>query len=161
MTNQLKINVRRVQYREGHDGFQQKYGNLHTEDPDKCCYLNKVAPLRSALRDYDAWLSGIRRDQSPTRKETPILSLEAGNALKVCPMVDWTHKSVLDYINEHQLPVHPLLHSGYPSIGCSPCTSPVVDGEDPRVGRWKGLKKTECGLHFAIPPKPKEDGESQ
>lgn len=157
LTSKLRIRIKRIAYEDGHEVFKEKYGELHVSNPDKCCYLNKVAPLRKALRGYDTWITGIRRDQSATRRDTPIFSLDTGNILKICPMVDWTHEQVLDCINEHNLPIHPLFDEGYPSIGCAPCTSAVTDQDDPRLGRWKGLNKTECGLHPVHPPLPEKE----
>ena len=152
LESELNLNIRKVGYAEGNDAFFEKYGNLHATDTDKCCYLNKVAPLRTVLREYDAWISGVRRDQSRTRTSTPILQSDPNQVLKICAMVNWTHEKVLEYIQEHNLPIHPLFHEGYLSIGCAPCTSAVTDGDDPRMGRWAGLNKTECGLHPVVPP---------
>ncbi|MCS4198098.1 phosphoadenylyl-sulfate reductase (thioredoxin) [Salinibacter ruber] len=112
-----------------------------------CCYLNKVEPLEDAMVEYDAWVSGIRRDQTENRAGTPVLQREDDGTLKVCPMVEWTSRDVWTYIDEHDLPKHPLLEEGYLSIGCAPCTQAPGEGDGERDGRWTGSDKTECGLH--------------
>jgi phosphoadenosine phosphosulfate reductase len=141
------LNVRSLKPRLGHDGFREKHGELHKRDPNLCCYLNKVEPLEDAMEEYDAWVSGIRRDQTEQRADTPVLQREDNGTIKVCPMVEWTSRDVWNYINEHELPAHPLLEEGYMSIGCAPCTQKPGEGEGNRGGRWSGSDKTECGLH--------------
>lgn len=134
----------------GHDGFRRRYGDLYRGDPDLCCYLNKVEPMERALEGQRAWISGIRRDQSPTRAQTPIVSRLDSGLYKVCPMATMTRRDVADYAQRHGFADHPLLAKGYVSIGCAPCTRPVWDdgeGESERAGRWTGSDKTECGLH--------------
>jgi phosphoadenosine phosphosulfate reductase len=122
---------------------------LWETDPDKCCTIRKVEPLRKVLSALKLWMTGIRRDQGPTRAGISIVSWDVKFGLvKISPLATWTKKEVWDYIVEHDLPYNKLLDNGYPSIGCEPCTHPVVDGEeDDRSGRWSGHKKTECGLH--------------
>jgi phosphoadenosine phosphosulfate reductase len=121
---------------------------LWRRDPDACCALRKVEPLGRALADYDAYASGIRRDESPTRAGTPVVEWdERRGKVKVNPIARWTQDDVDRYVAEHGVLVNPLVHEGYPSIGCAPCTRRVAPGEDPRAGRWAGLDKTECGLH--------------
>lgn len=124
------------------------YGDeLYAHDPDRCCGLRKVEPLARALKPYDAWLTALRRDQSPTRAATPIASWNAKHGLvKICPLATWTERDIWRYINEHQVPYNPLLDQGYTSLGCHTCTRHPVNG-DPRSGRWAGFAKTECGLH--------------
>lgn len=147
LQEEFRLNVRSLEPRLGHDGFREKHGELHKRDPNLCCYLNKVEPLEYAMEEYDAWVSGIRRDQTEQRANTPVLQREDDGTIKVCPMVEWTSRDVWNYINEHELPAHPLLEEGYMSIGCAPCTQKPGEGEGSREGRWSGSDKTECGLH--------------
>lgn len=121
---------------------------LHDRDPDRCCRLRKVEPLAQALAGFAAWGSGVRRDESPTRAGTRLVERDAARGkVKVNPMAAWSQDDVDGYLDQHRVPVNPLLGAGYPSIGCAPCTRPVAPGEDPRAGRWAGQGKTECGLH--------------
>ncbi len=128
----------------------ERYGErMRTCNPDLCCQVRKIEPLQKALRDYDAWMTGIRREQTPQRAGTKIVAWEENyRAAKIAPLADWTEDQVWAYNREHGVPVNPLLHQGYKSIGCEPQTRPVHDDEDPRAGRWSGLDKTECGIHF-------------
>lgn len=129
----------------------KKYGEkLYERDPDLCCAMRKIEPQRWALKDCDAWISGIRRDQTPQRANTPLMGWEDRyGVVKVSPLAAWTAEDVEAYVEEHDVPLNPLLARGYKSIGCEPCTRPVAEDEDPRAGRWSGQEKTECGLHFA------------
>lgn len=128
--------------------------NLFRESVDlrlRCCDVRKVRPLRRALAGYDAWITGLRRDQAPTRGGTPVVAVddEHGGILKVAPLVEWSRDGVFRYLEQHHVPQHPLYASGYTSIGCAPCTRATIDGEDERAGRWwweQGGTK-ECGLH--------------
>jgi phosphoadenosine phosphosulfate reductase len=124
---------------------------LYRRDPDKCCLINKVEPLQRALEGYDGWISGIRRDQSPLRAHTPIVeaqTLPSGNeVLKIHPLANWGRADVDEYMKAYDIPSHPLLERGYPSIGCWPCTQRVDAGADERSGRWNGFSKSECGIH--------------
>ncbi|WP_432586356.1 phosphoadenylyl-sulfate reductase [Streptomyces sp. HD1123-B1] len=126
-----------------------EYGpRLHDRDPDRCCALRKVAPLEEGLREYDAWATGLRRDESPTRAGTPVVGWDARRQkVKVSPIARWTQADVDAYVTEHGVLTNPLLMDGYPSVGCAPCTRRVLEGEDARSGRWAGSTKTECGLH--------------
>ncbi len=125
-----------------------KYGpDLPKTNPDLCCYLNKVQPLQKVMQQHRAWITGIRRDQSATRANTPIIDIRSDGLIKIAPMATWTHDDVWRYIEFHQLPRHPLYAQGYKSIGCAPCTRPIKAGEGERAGRWAGKKKSECGLH--------------
>jgi phosphoadenosine phosphosulfate reductase len=117
-------------------------------DPENCCSAIKVGQLDRALLGKEAWMSGLRRAESPTRAVAPILSLDLRGLVKVNPIATWSDLDVQGYIADHDVPVNPLVHQGYPSIGCQPCTHPVAEGEDPRSGRWVGSDKTECGLHL-------------
>lgn len=123
--------------------------------PDLCCGMRKVAPLRRALENFDAWVSAIRRDQTPERSSVPIVQWDLKFALvKVSPLVAWTSDDVWSYVRKHDVPFNPLHERGYPSIGCTPCTSPVFAGEDPRAGRWRGREKRECGIHGSSERRP-------
>ncbi|QUR68230.1 phosphoadenylyl-sulfate reductase [Mycobacterium spongiae] len=122
--------------------------DLFARDPAECCRLRKVVPLRRTLAGYSAWVTGLRRVEAPTRANAPLISFdEAFKLVKVNPLAAWTDQDMHDYIAEHDVLVNPLVHEGYPSIGCAPCTAKPADGADPRSGRWQGLTKTECGLH--------------
>ena len=125
------------------------YGpTLHDRDPDRCCGLRKVAPLDRALQRYDAWATGLRRVEAPTRAGTPVVSYDARRGkVKIAPIAAWSDQDVEDYIASHGILINPLLTAGYRSIGCAPCTRAVAAGEDPRAGRWAGSVKTECGIH--------------
>ncbi|CAL9371625.1 putative phosphoadenosine phosphosulfate reductase [Streptomyces sp. enrichment culture] len=121
---------------------------LHDRDPDRCCALRKVAPLEQGLAGYEAWATGLRRDESPTRAGTPVVGWdERRGKVKVSPIARWTQDDVDRYVAEHGVLTNPLLQDGYASIGCAPCTRRVRPGEDARAGRWAGRGKTECGLH--------------
>jgi phosphoadenosine phosphosulfate reductase len=127
---------------------------LWAREPDRCCDLRKIEPLRRTLAGYDAWITAIRRDQTPERANAPVVGWDGRFGLvKINPLVRWTSADVRAYVSEHRVPYNPLHDSNYPSIGCMPCTSPVMPGEDPRSGRWRGTEKTECGLHLRIPLK--------
>jgi phosphoadenosine phosphosulfate reductase len=125
---------------------------LWERDPDLCCGIRKVDPLHAALEGLDAWVTSIRREQTPDRASVRVLEHDRRFGLvKVNPLATWTHAQVWDYIRTHDVPVSPLHARGYPSIGCVPCTSPVLPGEDARAGRWRGHEKKECGLHSRRP----------
>jgi phosphoadenylyl-sulfate reductase (thioredoxin) len=118
-------------------------------DPDGCCEVRKVVPLRTALSRLGAWVTGIRRDQTPDRADAKVIGWDGRFGLeKVNPLAAWTHEQVWAALKARGVPVNPLHARGYSSIGCAPCTTPVRPGEDPRAGRWRGKQKTECGLHF-------------
>jgi phosphoadenosine phosphosulfate reductase len=123
---------------------------LYRHDPDLCCYVNKVEPMQRAMAGLQAWVSGIRRDQTPVRANAQILERAPQGVVLVHPLATWSQRDVWSYIQEHDLPQHPLLEQGYLSVGCAPCTRPVSAGEDERAGRWAGLDKTECGLHTLL-----------
>jgi phosphoadenosine phosphosulfate reductase len=126
---------------------RQNMRTLPLEDPNLCCYLHKVLPMQQAMRQTKAWISGIRRDQTPERAKAAVLELQKDGLLKVHPLLNWTRRDVQAYLREHSLPTHPLFEKGYRSVGCAPCTLPVGLDEDERAGRWAGRNKTECGLH--------------
>ncbi|MXO66391.1 phosphoadenylyl-sulfate reductase [Altericroceibacterium endophyticum] len=119
-------------------------------DPDGCCEIRKVKPLAKALAHYDASITGRKAFQSSTRANLPRFEIDSSDSqgrLKINPLIDWNSDDIAAYFEEHDLPRHPLVEQGYPSIGCMPCTSRVAEGEDPRSGRWSGWDKTECGIH--------------
>ena len=122
--------------------------DLWQTDPDECCAMRKVEPLARALEGKQAWMTGLRRVEAPTRAKTPIVHLDVGRGIvKVNPLATWTDDDIAAYKHDHDLLEHPLASQGYPSIGCWPCTRPVRDGDDPRSGRWAASGKMECGLH--------------
>ncbi len=124
-------------------------GSLHLRNPDACCHLRKTAPLQDALMPFDGWITGRKRYQSGRRASLDFFEVEDGTGrIKVNPLARWVPQDIQDYMIENRLPRHPLVAQGYPSIGCTPCTSPVAEGEDPRAGRWRGQDKDECGIHF-------------
>ncbi|NEA97911.1 phosphoadenylyl-sulfate reductase [Streptomyces sp. SID13726] len=126
-----------------------EYGpKLHDRDPDLCCKLRKVQPLEQGLKSYVAWATGLRRDESPTRANTPVVGWdEKRQKVKISPIARWTQDDVDAYVQENGVLTNPLLMDGYASVGCAPCTRRVLEGEDARAGRWAGRAKTECGLH--------------
>jgi len=126
---------------------RQRMRSLPMEDPNLCCYMHKVQPMQKALKGYKAWVSGIRRDQTAVRAHAKFLELQEDDLLKVNPLLNWTKKDIQNYIEENQLPKHPLYEKGYRSIGCSPCTIAIGVNDDERAGRWAGRGKVECGLH--------------
>lgn len=122
---------------------------LWEREPDRCCALRKVLPLRRFLATRRAWATGLRRDQAATRLHTSVLEWDYANDLvKLNPLAHWTDEEIWAYIQVYELPYNALHDQGYPSIGCWPCTRPVQPGEDPRAGRWSGRAKTECGIHL-------------
>lgn len=122
---------------------------LWEREPDRCCELRKVEPLRFALRGYDSWITAIRREQTPARATAmPVEHDRLNDRQKINPLVTWTHDEVWAHIYANDIPFNALHERGYPSIGCAPCTSPVIPGENLRAGRWRGANKVECGLHF-------------
>ncbi len=122
--------------------------DLHLTHPNVCCFFRKVVPLRNGLAPFSAWISGRKRYQGAGRAALDLLERD-GRHIKANPLATWSAEHVSAYILRHALPEHPLVADGYPSIGCEPCTTPVVAGEDPRAGRWRGTGIQECGIHFA------------
>lgn len=136
------------------DEFAQTHGlDLYARNPDLCCHINKVEPLKRHLPGVRAWINGRRRDQASTRTGIRIVEGFQGDLHKVNPMASWTSRDTFYYMERHGIPTHPLFDQGYASIGCSPCTRPVVAGENERDGRWAGTGKVECGLHTFLEPK--------
>jgi phosphoadenosine phosphosulfate reductase len=128
---------------------ERAYGKaLWARDPDQCCGLRKVEPLRRKLASLDAWVTAIRRDQTSERAGVRKVDWdEKFNLVKVSPLADWTREAIWSYVVKHDVPYNPLHDRNYPSIGCTHCTRAVQPGENPRAGRWSGFRKTECGLH--------------
>jgi phosphoadenosine phosphosulfate reductase len=139
------------------DEQARHYGDaLWARDPDLCCGIRKIEPLTRYLAGVKAWITGIRRDQTPFRANARVVEWDKKfGVVKINPLVRWTHADVWAYIRAHDVPYNPLHDQQYPSIGCRPCTRPVKPGDDPRAGRWAGTEKTECGLHLdQDTPKP-------
>jgi len=127
----------------------ERYGaKLHDRSPDQCCAMRKVEPLNRALQDHEAWVTGMRREDAPTRTDIALVGWDdTRQMLKVNPLAAWQQDDVDRYVEENEVFLNPLRQEGYTSIGCAPCTRPVAEGEDPRAGRWSGTNKIECGLH--------------
>jgi phosphoadenosine phosphosulfate reductase len=149
LEERYSIKIRSVRPALALEEQASKHGpSLWERDPDLCCGIRKVDPLRQALRGHDAWISAIRADQTRERTAARVFEQDARYGLvRVSPLLEWSSDDVWRYLRAHDIPTNPLHQSGYPSIGCWPCTSPVRPGEDPRAGRWRGRAKTECGLH--------------
>jgi phosphoadenosine phosphosulfate reductase len=132
---------------------------LWKSNPDLCCTIRKVLPLRDKLSDLSCWITGLRREQSQTRADVGVIELYAFDAasgrdiVKLNPMANWTRQAVWDYLRQHKIPYNPLYDQGYRSIGCQPCTRKTVEGENERAGRWTGFDKVECGIHTFMPKK--------
>lgn len=135
-----KLSVAEQDARHGKDLFRT--------DPAACCRMRKMEPLGESLKGYKLWFTGVRRDEAPTRVDTPLITWDAMHGLiKVNPLATWSFDDLVGYSHDHAVPVNLLLENGYPSIGCRPCTQSVAPGEDPRSGRWAGSGKVECGIH--------------
>ena len=150
LTEKLGLwNVRIIRTDEHEVAAKDPDGTLHTRDIDACCDLRKTRPLNRALEGFDGWITGRKRYQANSRAAIDLFEAEDETGrIKVNPLAHWTSQDVQDYMRGNDLPKHPLISRGYPSIGCAPCTSPVSKGEDPRSGRWRGQAKTECGIHL-------------
>ena len=150
MTAAWKLNLRNLTPEMTVPEQESAFGILHRTDPGRCCQRRKVEPLMAALEEFDVWFTGLRREQSPTRKDLQKVEqhrLSSGRVLaKVSVLADWKWPEVVEYAGRHNIELLPLYHLGYPSIGCEPCTSVPLAGNDPRSGRWGG-KKLECGIH--------------
>ena len=143
--------IRLVRAAETVPQMEARYGGpIYGIDPTQCCYERKVVPLRAAVQGFSAWITAIRRDQTPERANQPIVGPEPkfDNLIKINPLANWSKAQVWDYVRAHGVPTNPLHDMGFPSIGCIPCTRAVAAGEDDRAGRWSGTSKTECGLHI-------------
>lgn len=151
LASHWKLNVLTL-YRDNRwDEFtRNRIRTLPSDDPNLCCFIHKVQPMQRAMKDMKAWISGIRRDQTPVRARAKILELQEDGLLKINPLLNWTKEDIKNYLREHGLPVHPLFQRGYRSIGCSPCTVAIGLNDDERAGRWHGRGKIECGLHTSM-----------
>jgi phosphoadenosine phosphosulfate reductase len=145
----LPVTVRTIEPRQTVEQQDVSFGvRLYERNPDQCCALRKVTPLRNALKEYRGWASGLRRDESDSRTDTKVVEWDARRSMvKLNPIAAWTQQDVDTYIAENGVLVNPLLFDGYGSIGCGPCTRRIKPGEDLRAGRWAGTSKTECGIH--------------
>jgi phosphoadenosine phosphosulfate reductase len=145
----LPVTVRTISPRQTVEQQDASFGvRLYERNPDQCCALRKVTPLRQALKGYHGWASGLRRDESTSRTEIRMVEWDARRSMvKLNPIAAWTQHDVDTYIAEHGVLVNPLLYDGYGSIGCGPCTRRIKPGEGARAGRWAGTSKTECGIH--------------
>jgi len=150
LAERLGIKFTRIHCGVSLDKQSEEYGPaLWTSDPNLCCQIRKVRPLREYLSTQNAWIAAVRRDQTKARANTGLVAWDSANGLvKLSPLAAWTSDQVWDYIHTNDLPYNPLHDEGYPSIGCWTCTRPVAEGEDPRAGRWAGFNKTECGIHL-------------
>jgi len=143
--------IRFVRAAEATTQMEARYGGpIYGTNPTQCCFERKVVPLRAAVQGFQAWITAIRRDQTPERANQPIVGPEPkfDGLIKINPLATWSKAQVRDYIRAHDVPTNPLHAMGFPSIGCYPCTRAVSAGEDDRAGRWSGTDKTECGLHL-------------
>jgi phosphoadenosine phosphosulfate reductase len=145
----LPVNIRTLTAKQSVEEQDASFGaRLYERNPDQCCALRKVMPLRKALKDYSAWASGLRRDEADTRKDVRVVEWdEQRSMVKLNPIAAWNQDDVDRYIADNGILVNPLLSDGYGSIGCWPCTRRLKPGEDARAGRWSGTNKVECGLH--------------
>jgi len=122
-------------------------GILHTIDPDACCSLRKTQPLEDALQEFDGWITGRKRAHGGARAQLPLYEKQ-DRKIKINPLASWDAAQIATYIDAHDLPRHPLVARGFKSVGCAPCTTKVEEDEDPRAGRWRGMEKSECGIHI-------------
>lgn len=150
LAREWNLNIRSLSAVGGGADPASQGPELYLRDPDLCCHINKVEPMRQAAGEYDALISGIRRDQTRTRADAAVIEERQG-VLRIHPILSWSERDVWTYIHKHDLPHHPLFEQGYTSVGCAPCTRPVQIGEDARAGRWAGSSKNECGLHLKDP----------
>ncbi|MBX2814166.1 MAG: phosphoadenylyl-sulfate reductase [Myxococcales bacterium] len=154
LANTLQLKIESIVPELSLEAQAQTHGpELWRTQPNKCCDIRKVQPLSKILSEADAWITGIRREQTPERADAPLVGHdERFNVVKINPLVDWSEEEVRGYLTTHNIPYNPLFDNGYPSIGCAPCTQKVVIGGDPRSGRWQGFEKRECGLHWEKEP---------
>ncbi len=147
---ELAVRIEGAQPALSVDQQAEQWGaSLWQTRPDQCCRMRKVEPLQRILGSAEAWITGIRRSQTPERADAPMVGRdERFGVTKINPLADWSLVEVKAYLQQHRVPYNPMFDEGYPSIGCAPCTRAVAAGEDPRAGRWSGFEKRECGLHF-------------
>jgi phosphoadenosine phosphosulfate reductase len=150
LAERLRLRFTRVSTELTLEEQEERHGpELWAREPDRCCRLRKVDPLRRFLRTQGAWITGIRRDQTAHRASAGVVEWDRANGLvKLNPLAAWSQEEVWTYLHLFELPTNPLHERGFPSIGCHPCTRAVAPGADPRSGRWQGLGKTECGIHL-------------
>lgn len=149
LADKLKLSdVRRIQARPVDLALEDSDNTLHQRDTDACCDLRKTRPLENALSGFNAWITGRKRYQASSRAALDFFEADGEDRLKINPLAHWGVEDVQEYMINNRLPRHPLVAQGYPSIGCAPCTSKVMPGEDPRAGRWRGQEKEECGIHI-------------
>lgn len=148
LERRFNLDLHRVRPAQTVDEQNRRHGDaLWQRNPDKCCHLRKVIPLRQALQGYSAWFTGLRRDQSPRRANTQIIDVDTRyDKIRIAPLATWTERMIWDYIDAYDLPYNTLHDQNYASIGCEPCTQPST-GDDPRSGRWVNSGKIECGIH--------------
>ncbi len=153
MEARFQLDLRRIKPRQTPRQQARDYGDrLWERNPDRCCHIRKTLPLRDALVGFEAWVTGLRRDQSLGRANTPVISRDSRSGLvKIAPFANWSEDRVWAYIHEHNLPYNKLHRTGYPSIGCWPCTNASAENADGRSGRWATRSKTECGIHLPLP----------
>jgi phosphoadenosine phosphosulfate reductase len=145
----MPVTVRTIEPRQTVAQQDASFGvRLYERNPDQCCALRKVTPLRQALKGYHGWASGLRRDETNARTDIRMVEWDARRSMvKLNPIAAWTQHDVDEYVAAKGILINPLLYDGYGSIGCEPCTRRIKPGEDPRAGRWAGMSKTECGIH--------------
>ena len=166
VAGKLGLTITRITADRAKLAFEDPDNTLHQFNTDACCALRKTDPLERALSGYDAWITGRKRYQGATRAAVEFFETEADIRIKVNPLAHWDRADLEEYMVNNRLPRHPLVATGYPSIGCAPCTSPVKPGEDPRAGRWRNSEKVECGIHFSngravrVPPGQDTTGEA-
>lgn len=150
VAKRLQVTVVDVRPKQTVEQQDEAYGkDAFARDPWLCCRLRKVLPLDDALMPYEAWATGIRRNETAERANAQYVEFDKTRGLvKINPFVEWSERDLTAYIVTNDIPVNPLEYQGYPSIGCAPCTSKVAEGEDPRAGRWRGIGKNECGMHI-------------
>ncbi|CAG1012651.1 phosphoadenosine phosphosulfate reductase [Anaerolineae bacterium] len=150
LEQRLNLNLIRLRPAQTVEQQAEAHGpELWARNPDQCCNLRKVIPLDQSLKGYDAWITGLRRDQSEGRSSVQVVAWDQKHQnLKLCPFATWTEEMIWLYLNAHELPYNHLHDQGYPSIGCYPCTQPAAPGADKRAGRWVNSAKTECGIHL-------------
>lgn len=141
-------NVRRISADERVLRLADRDGTLHQTAPDDCCHLRKTLVLETELLKYGAWVTGRKRHQTQDRAAMNVVEVDHADRIKINPLANWTVSDIADYMDAHDLPRHPLVAEGFQSIGCAPCTTKTLPGEDPRAGRWRDAEKTECGIHF-------------
>lgn len=161
LTSHLGLtDVRSLKPNADHLAADDPDGLLHQSNPDLCCHIRKTLPLISALRPFKVWISGRKRHHGGERAALPRVEIQDGK-LKLNPLYDWPREAIEAYLTDHDLPAHPLVAEGYPSIGCNPCTVPVSDPDaDPRAGRWADSDKTECGIHIGADGQVVRSGET-